>query len=407
MKYQLPAYIYGHWLFSDPVKFQWWLRLLSMICDKDSVIEIKGVRKRCVRGSVFTTQGELAKAWGTTCDKVQAFLRKLESKGEIKRKTDAKLTEIKVLNIADYDVLGRNLDAKLTQSDHFDAILTEIKGLLSTLSGDVRRKVDAIFGKNEDFDAKLTEINAIYSEASEDDRRNLDAILEKSLASAKKSTRRNIYSYIYNITFPNGNVSLDKSKLLFTHAHEVSGVEASPEDAIILDEVAAPGPPAPEKKKKARKPPKEPSAVTKGRQVFEKVYLERFDEPYYWSAKDASNMKQLLDKIAFSRKNRDNPLPVDDESVIIALDQFLHVINKEWIINNFTVSVINSQYGAIVSELRNRKNGNSQNKQNSGRATADDVPGQKNDLYDDLQRKHEQWKKEREGDCPEPKLLPG
>lgn len=407
MKYQLPAYIYGHWLFSDPVKFQWWLRLLSMICDKDSVIEIKGVRKRCVRGSVFTTQGELAKAWGTTCDKVQAFLRKLESKGEIKRKTDAKLTEIKVLNIADYDVLGRNLDAKLTQSDHFDAILTEIKGLLSTLSGDVRRKVDAIFGKNEDFDAKLTEINAIYSEASEDDRRNLDAILEKSLASAKKSTKRNIYSYIYNITFPNGNVSLDKSKLLFTHAHEVSGVEASPEDAIILDEVAAPGPPAPEKKKKARKPPKEPSAVTKGRQVFEKVYLERFDEPYYWSAKDASNMKQLLDKIAFSRKNRDNPLPVDDESVIIALDQFLHVINKEWIINNFTVSVINSQYGAIVSELRNRKNGNSQNKQNSGRATADDVPGQKNDLYDDLQRKHEQWKKEREGDCPEPKLLPG
>ena len=402
MKYQLPAYIYGHWLFSDPVKFQWWLRLLSMICDKDSVIEIKGVRKRCVRGSVFTTQGELAKAWGTTCDKVQAFLRKLESKGEIKRKTDAKLTEIKVLNIADYDVLGRNLDAKLTQSDHFDAILTEIKGLLSTLSGDVRRKVDAIFGKNEDFDAKLTEINAIYSEASEDDRRNLDAILEKSLASAKKSTKRNIYSYIYNITFPNGNVSLDKSKLLFTHAHE-----ASPEDAIILDEVAAPGPPAPEKKKKARKPPKEPSAVTKGRQVFEKVYLERFDEPYYWSAKDASNMKQLLDKIAFSRKNRDNPLPVDDESVIIALDQFLHVINKEWIINNFTVSVINSQYGAIVSELRNRKNGNSQNKQNSGRATADDVPGQKNDLYDDLQRKHEQWKKEREGDCPEPKLLPG
>ena len=375
MKYQLPAYIYGHWLFSDPVKFQWWLRLLSMICDKDSVIEIKGVRKRCVRGSVFTTQGELAKAWGTTCDKVQAFLRKLESKGEIKRKTDAKLTEIKVLNIADYDVLGRNLDAK--------------------------------FGKNEDFDAKLTEINAIYSEASEDDRRNLDAILEKSLASAKKSTKRNIYSYIYNITFPNGNVSLDKSKLLFTHAHEVSGVEASPEDAIILDEVAAPGPPAPEKKKKARKPPKEPSAVTKGRQVFEKVYLERFDEPYYWSAKDASNMKQLLDKIAFSRKNRDNPLPVDDESVIIALDQFLHVINKEWIINNFTVSVINSQYGAIVSELRNRKNGNSQNKQNSGRATADDVPGQKNDLYDDLQRKHEQWKKEREGDCPEPKLLPG
>ena len=407
MKYQLPAYIYGHWLFSDPVKFQWWLRLLSMICDKDSVIEIKGVRKRCVRGSVFTTQGELAKAWGTTCDKVQAFLRKLESKGEIIRITDAKLTEIKVLNIADYDVLGRNLDAKLTQSDHFDAILTEIKGLLSTLSGDVRRKVDAIFGKNEDFDAKLTEINAIYSEASEDDRRNLDAILEKSLASAKKSTKRNIYSYIYNITFPNGNVSLDKSKLLFTHAHEVSGVEASPEDAIILDEVAAPGPPAPEKKKKARKPPKEPSAVTKGRQVFEKVYLERFDEPYYWSAKDASNMKQLLDKIAFSRKNRDNPLPVDDESVIIALDQFLHVINKEWIINNFTVSVINSQYGAIVSELRNRKNGNSQNKQNSGRATADDVPGQKNDLYDDLQRKHEQWKKEREGDCPEPKLLPG
>ena len=304
MKYQLPAYIYGHWLFSDPVKFQWWLRLLSMICDKDSVIEIKGVRKRCVRGSVFTTQGELAKAWGTTCDKVQAFLRKLESKGEIKRKTDAKLTEIKVLNIADYDVLGRNLDAKLTHRRKVDAILTQL--------------IDAISG------------------FSEDDKRNLDAKLTQ-LADFKRKEPKEIYNT--QITSPDGDVQEDKSSCLLSRAQESVGDKKAKAKK--------------EPKPKKEKTKKSPTLVARGRTVFEEFYQKLYDSPYYWSAKDGMHMKQLLQKISFSRQHRENPLPIDDDSVLAALGQFLERINKSWVMDNFSVSTINSQYNNIISEIRN------------------------------------------------------
>ena len=64
-------------------------------------------------------------------------------------------------------------------------------------------------------------------------------------------------------------------------------------------------------------------------------------------------MKQLLQKISFSRQHRENPLPVDDDSVLKALGQFLERINKSWVMDNFSVSTINSQYNNIISEIRN------------------------------------------------------
>ena len=114
MKYQLPDNIDQHWLWKDdPAKFQWWLLLLREVGDGETQRMVRGVVCKFGFGELVTTQGELAKLWGTTTEKAQAFLRKLESKGEIRRKTDAKLTRIFICNIADYDVLGRNLDGKV------------------------------------------------------------------------------------------------------------------------------------------------------------------------------------------------------------------------------------------------------------------------------------------------------
>ena len=92
---------------------------LREVGDGETQRMVRGVVCKFGFGELVTTQGELAKLWGTTTEKAQAFLRKLESKGEIRRKTDAKLTRIFICNIADYDVLGRNLDAKLTQLADF------------------------------------------------------------------------------------------------------------------------------------------------------------------------------------------------------------------------------------------------------------------------------------------------
>ena len=95
--------------------------------------------------------------------------------------------------------------------------------------------------------------------------------------------------------------------------------------------------------------------ITRAREIFESHYQEIYQDPYYWTAKDAKNMKLLLQKISYSRSHREKPLPVDDDSMLEALGKFLEAINKSWIMDNFTVSNINGQYGSIISEIRNPK----------------------------------------------------
>lgn len=305
MQFTIPEYIYSHWLFEDPVKFQWWLKLLSLVAGEDCVMTVRGVERKCGYGQLVTTQGELAKHWKTSTEKAQAFLRKLETNGEISRKTDAKLTQITICNIEDYDIFGRNLDAKLTH----------------------RRKVDAI----------LTRLNTVLSTLSDDDRRNLDAKLTQSQKSKRKEPKENIYIHI---TSANADVQEDKSSCSVSHAREeISGLEKGERS----------------KKVKATSPKKTtPTIITKAREIFEGHYQVLYQEPYYWTAKDGRHMKQLLQKISFSRSHRENPLPIDDDSVLQALQKFLESINKEWVMDNFSVANINSQYNNIVSEIRNR-----------------------------------------------------
>lgn len=104
-----------------------------------------------------------------------------------------------------------------------------------------------------------------------------------------------------------------------------------------------------------KKPPKEPTPCHRGRQIFEAYFLELYGEPYYWQAKDAKAMNSILKKIAFARSHRTVPLPTDDESLLKALGEFLHLIDKTWIMNNFSVNKIDSQYNEIVSEMKNHK----------------------------------------------------
>jgi len=67
-------------------------------------------------------------------------------------------------------------------------------------------------------------------------------------------------------------------------------------------------------------------------------------------------MKRLIKKITFGRTNRTRPLPCDDDSLLEALKVFLKMINKSWIMNNFSVTKIDSQYNDIVSEIKNKNN---------------------------------------------------
>ena len=112
---------------------------------------------------------------------------------------------------------------------------------------------------------------------------------------------------------------------------------------------------SPEHTSACKKSPKEHTICHRGRQIFEAYFLELYGEPYYWQAKDAKAMNSILKKIAFARSHKNPPLPTDDDSLLKAWSEFLHLIDKTWIMNNFSVNKIDSQYNEIVSEMKNHK----------------------------------------------------
>lgn len=104
------------------------------------------------------------------------------------------------------------------------------------------------------------------------------------------------------------------------------------------------------------KPKRANSLNATARKVFEEHFRNTFGEEYYWTAKDAGNMSQLLRKLTFSREQKQ--MPVDDDSVLYALQVFLLSVKDNWLLENLSVANLNSKYNEIVAQA---KNGNSRN----------------------------------------------
>lgn len=114
-----------------------------------------------------------------------------------------------------------------------------------------------------------------------------------------------------------------------------------------------------EKARKERKQRAKPIPRTLGgfaRAAFEEFYKGLKGIDYEWSAKDANNMKLLLQKIQHSRENREVPLECDDEKMIEALKGFFSFINDPWLLDHLDVANINSKYNEIVAAAKAKKN---------------------------------------------------
>ena len=94
---------------------------------------------------------------------------------------------------------------------------------------------------------------------------------------------------------------------------------------------------------------------SEARKLFEEHYQAIFSSSYYWSAKDAGNMSSLLKKLKFQREKKS--LPTDDQGVLNALKYLLDSITDGWILENFSVTNINSKFNEIVSQAIAKKNG--------------------------------------------------
>lgn len=104
-----------------------------------------------------------------------------------------------------------------------------------------------------------------------------------------------------------------------------------------------------------RKGKSEPKEINvKARFLFEDYFKKTFSDSYYWTAKDAGAMSQLLKKLRFQREQRQ--MDVSDESLLYALQYLLSSIKEGWIFDNFSVTNINSKFNEIVSQARNGNN---------------------------------------------------
>lgn len=108
-------------------------------------------------------------------------------------------------------------------------------------------------------------------------------------------------------------------------------------------------------KPRSRKPKKEPSPLNiKAREIFEQHYLTVFGFAYYWSAKDAGGMTQILSKLRYQREQK--KLDTSDENILIALKYLLESINDGWLFENFSVTNLNSKFNEVLSQIRTKQN---------------------------------------------------
>ena len=154
-----------------------------------------------------------------------------------------------------------------------------------------------------------------------------------------------------------------------TVANAKETVANAKEEKEIEKEKVSPTPPIKEKdKEKEMSYQTDSGQPTAGnlhqrcRKFFEAFTSERYPEDYYWQAKDAGQLKILLNAIRFTRKNhksadgRADPRPVDDESMFSAFKAFVeYAYNKgdTWLLGNFTIPNLSSRYNSL-RQTKNR-----------------------------------------------------
>lgn len=114
------------------------------------------------------------------------------------------------------------------------------------------------------------------------------------------------------------------------------------------------------------------------RLAFEQYYLQFKGEEYYYAAKDANAVKQLLDKIKTKMPKEDKN---NEDAIAFNFDAFIQAILnsgrvEKWIIDNFSLPVINSKFNEIYSQLKN------------GRQQHQNARDDEQSFFDELERRY-------------------
>ena len=71
---------------------------------------------------------------------------------------------------------------------------------------------------------------------------------------------------------------------------------------------------------------------------------------YYWTAKDGKHLNQFIKKIEFKTKEAGHE--ITDESITKGFTIFINSISDKWVLNNFSISNINSKFNEIYGQIK-------------------------------------------------------
>ena len=226
----------------------------------------------------------------------------------------------------------------------------------SMIAYEMRVDVSVVQSVVEDFDLFEVEEEYFYSKELSDTIEQARKVSEARARAGRAGGAAKARNFVANATeiLANASESLANAKQMPESkesspnpSKNIYSVPTEREDNIKLF--------SPSSARTRKSKPKEFTICHKGRKIFEKYYQELYDSAYYWQPKDAKAMNSILKKISFARSHKTVPLPIDDESLLKALEEFLRRIDKTWIMNNFSVNKIDSQYNEIVSEMKNHR----------------------------------------------------
>ncbi len=110
---KLHRQIRDHWIWNDPIKFQWWIDMIIIANHADVKVNIGFELYECKRGQSILSLKSWGERWNVSKDTARNFFVLLEKDTMISRETLAKTTRITICN---YDTYQSSLHDEQTMS---------------------------------------------------------------------------------------------------------------------------------------------------------------------------------------------------------------------------------------------------------------------------------------------------
>ena len=331
-------------------KWQAWIDLIFLAQTEDKETIVRGISVKVQKGCVYMPLSTLAERWKWDRRMVKKFIEKLVMYNKVYNKTGSgKYGISNCITILNYESYFENFTGGCT-------IKRTIKKTIS------RQKEDDV-QLNAQLNAQLkndtTTSNTDSCNLQKEDDVQLNAQLNVQLKEERKENKKENFPHT-----PIKEINKEKKEesfadnFLLTKKITAFPMRAPMRTCVPDEPKFSLTPEVPKEKKPTKKKSEEEYTITyKARLIFDKIYTKKNDDAFYWAPKEIKALTELLKKIKFSREHRNIPLPVDDESLLAAYEEFINKIQTVWILEHFTMTNINAQYQVIIQDIKNNRNG--------------------------------------------------